>query len=208
MRKLIDLETWDRKDHFLFYGKFKEPYHGVVVDVDVTRLYEYCKTVNESFFIAYLHAAIKAVNQTEALRYRIVDGQVYLYETSHVTATIARDKVPFGFSFVPFHQNFEVFKKDAMVEFERVKNSQGLDLSVTRDNIVHFSTLPWIAFKSLSHARDLETQDCSPKITFGQTFRQNDRLMMPVAVHAHHGLVYGEDLAGFLGAFQRLLDAE
>ena len=206
MRELIDLEKWDRKDHFLFYSKFKEPYNGVVVDVDVTALYQICKAAKESFFLAYLHAAIKAVNQTEAFRYRIVENQVYLYHTSHVTATIARDHGPFAFSFIEFTPDFEAFKKAATAEIQRVKSAQGLDLSVVRDNIVHFSTLPWFTFKSLSHARDLDTQDCSPKITFGKTYSAHERLLMPVSIHVHHGFVYGEDVADFISNFQQLLD--
>ena len=206
MKQKIDIEQWDRKEHFMFYSRFKEPYHGVNVQVDITALKHYCKQANESLFIAYVHRAIIAVNAIEAMRYRIIDGDVYLYDTTHVTATIDRKQVPFGFSFVAFDPDFENFKKAATAEFTRVRNSNGLDLSAGRENVVHFSALPWIEFTGITHARDLEGSDCSPKITFGKITQKEGRWLMPMSVHVHHGLVYGKDVADFIDAFQRELN--
>jgi chloramphenicol O-acetyltransferase type A len=206
MKQKIDLQTWDRKDHFEFYTRFKEPYHGVNVSLDISTLKERCKAENSSVFIHYLHRAIIAVNKVEAFRYRILNNEVYLFDTTHVTMTIAREHAPFGFSFVSFNEDFNVFEAEAKQEFERVRQSKGLDLSVSRDNVVHFSALPWIDFTGITHARDLESQDCSPKITFGKITQNQGRWTMPVSVHVHHGLVYGRDVADFIEAFQEELN--
>ena len=208
MKKKIDLDQWDRKEHFLFYSRFKEPFHGVNVSMDVTAIKEHCKQTKESLFITYVHRAIIAVNATEAMRYRIIDHEVYLFDTTHVTATIARDQYPFGFSYVAFDSDYERFKSDATTEFNRVRNSKGLDLSSDMENIVHFSALPWIEFTGITHARDLERQDCSPKITFGKITQKQGRWYMPMSVHVHHGLVYGKDVANFIERFQRELDRD
>ena len=202
MKQKIDRHTWDRKEHFEFYTRFKEPYHGVNVSLDITTLKERCNKENASVFMHYLHRAIVAVNKVEAFRYRILNDDVYLFDTSHVTMTIAREHGPFGFSFVAFNEDFNVFEAEAKKEFERVRQSKGLDLSVSRDNVVHFSALPWIDFTGITHARDLESQDCSPKITFGKINQNNGRWRMPLSVHVHHGLVYGKDVADFIQIFQ------
>ena len=36
MKKLIDIDNWKRKEHFLFFSKFEEPFFGVTVKVDCT----------------------------------------------------------------------------------------------------------------------------------------------------------------------------
>ena len=95
---------------------------------------------------------------------------------------------------------------EAKQEFERVRQSKGLVLSVSRDNVVHFSALPWINFSGITHARDLESQDCSPKITFGKITQNHGRWLMPVSVHVHHGLVYGKDVGLVVMLLQRSLD--
>ena len=76
MKQKIDLQTWDRKDHFDFYSRFKEPYHGVNVSLDISTLKERCKAENSSVFMHYLHRAIIAVNEVEAFRYRILNNEV------------------------------------------------------------------------------------------------------------------------------------
>mgnify|MGYP003326435310 FL=1 len=206
MKHKVDVQNWDRKDHFEFYSRFKEPYHGVNVSVDITALKELCKKKGDSLFMTYLHRAIIAVNNIEAFRLRIIKGVVYRFDTTHVTMTIARENVPFGFSFVAFNEDFAVFEAEAQKEFTRVRQSKGLDLSVSRENVVHFSALPWIDFTGITHARDLESEDCSPKITFGKITQKDGRWLMPVSVHVHHGLVYGKDVADFIQNFQMQLD--
>lgn len=206
MKQKIDFDHWDRKDHFEFYSQFKEPYHGVNVSLDMTQLKKRCKDSGASLFLNYLHRSIIAVNKVEAFRYRIIGGAVYLFDTTHVTMTIAREHSPFGFSFVAFNEDFSLFEKEAKEEFDRVRNSTGLDLSVSRDNVVHFSALPWIDFTGITHARDLDGEDCSPKITFGKITQSDARWLMPVSVHVHHGLVYGKDVADFIDIFQQELN--
>jgi len=207
MKHKVDVQNWDRKDHFEFYSRFKEPYHGVNVSVDITALKEQCKKKGDSLFMTYLHRAIIAVNNVEAFRLRIINGAVYRFDTTHVTMTIARENEPFGFSFVAFNEDFAVFEAEAKKEFTRVRQSKGLDLSVSRENVVHFSALPWIDFTGITHARDLESEDCSPKITFGKITQKDGRWLMPVSVHVHHGLVYGKDVADFIQNFQKQLDS-
>ena len=34
--KYLDINTWNRKQHFEHFSKFVDPYFGVVVDVNVT----------------------------------------------------------------------------------------------------------------------------------------------------------------------------
>ncbi|HAN77810.1 MAG TPA: chloramphenicol acetyltransferase, partial [Bacteroidales bacterium] len=48
--------------------------------------------------------------------------------------------------------------------------------------------------------------DSIPKISFGKFFKENDKLWLPVAVHAHHGLMDGLHVAKFIEKFQYYLD--
>jgi chloramphenicol O-acetyltransferase type A len=50
MDMIIEIEKWSRKDHFLFFYKFEEPFFGVTVKVDCTQAYQNAKTTGRSFF--------------------------------------------------------------------------------------------------------------------------------------------------------------
>ena len=39
MKQLIDLENWNRKEHFKFFSAFDDPFFGITTLVDFTNTY-------------------------------------------------------------------------------------------------------------------------------------------------------------------------
>ena len=90
---------------------------------------------------------------------------------------------------------------------ERVKSEAGpLDPQDDRDDLIHYSVIPWVAFTSFAHARRWGTDDAVPKIVFGKHREVGDRRLMPVSVEVHHALVDGLHVGRFYEALQRRLD--
>ncbi|RTQ47835.1 chloramphenicol acetyltransferase [Hymenobacter gummosus] len=208
MRHLLDLTAWNRREHFAFFSAFEEPFFGVVADVDASQAYIHAKAAGESFFQRYLHAVLRAVNAVEALRYRIEDGQVYCYDAIHASPTLTRDDNTFAFGFVPYAPDFAEFGRGLRAEIEEVRQSTGLRLNdnAARLDVIHFSAIPWVSFTGLTHARAFRHPDSVPKISVGRTRREGARLLMPVAVNAHHGLADGYHVGLFFEELQRALD--
>ena len=207
MRTLLDLETWPRKEHFHFFRKFTEPFYGATVTVDCTRAYETAKAGNIPFFIYYLHQTLIAVNDTEPFRYRIDGDQVVIHDRIDASATIARENASFGFSLIKFYEDISLFATEAKAEIYRVQNTPGL---ITRefpnDNLIHFSSIPWLDFTSLSHARNYQIQDSCPKISFGKmTVDSHGKRSMPMSVHVHHALMDGYHLSVFVDRLKGLM---
>jgi len=207
MRKKIDLEKWARKEHFEFFSGFSEPFHGITVEVDLSIAYEQAKKKSQSFFMYYLYRALKAMNEIENFRLRIDDGEVYLYDQVHISTTVLRQDETFGFAFIDFHDDEDLFLEQAKVEVAKVQNSSGLDLTGARINEVHCSALPWINFTSLSHARNFSYPDSCPKISFAKLIEKGGKKTMAISLHAHHGLVDGLHVGRFIERFQLLLNA-
>ena len=207
MKNLLDLTSWNRREHFAFFSAFEEPFFGLVATVDCTRALAEAKRLDVPFFLYYLHAALRAVNQVEAFRYRIEDGQVYCYDRIHASATIGRADHTFGFSFIEHHDELADFLPSANAEIAAVQASQGLRLGPTtsRADVIHFSALPWVRFTGLSHARSFTYPDSCPKISVGQAYKEGGATLMPVSINVHHGLADGYHAGLFLAAFQELL---
>lgn len=206
MYKILDIEKWSRKDHFLFFHKFEEPFFGVTVTVDCTQAYQNAKTTGSSFFLYYLHAALKAANSTEPFRFRINDGKILLYDKINASPTINRENGTFGFSYMDYHEEFMDFEKHAKIEIERVRSSTGLNPAGSGENVIHFSSLPWIDFSAISHARSYSFPDSCPKISFGKVTESSGIKTMPVSIHVHHALMDGIHVGQFIELFQKLLD--
>ncbi|MEM9830171.1 MAG: CatA-like O-acetyltransferase [Bacteroidota bacterium] len=205
MPQKLDLTTWNRRDHFQFFRRFEEPFFGVCTEVDCTIAYRRAKELRVSFFLYYLHKSIVAVNQTEPFRYRIEGEDVIVHERVGASATINRPDGTFGFSYIKYSEDFETFKQMAQGEIERVRSTTGLQPAVSSEGVIHYSSLPWIKFTALSHARSFSYADSIPKISFGKIAVVNGRQMMPVSIHVHHALMDGFHVGQHLELFQELL---
>ncbi len=208
MKTLLDLENWNRKEHFQFFKQFQEPFFGLTVEIDCTKAYAVAKEFGTSFFAYYLHKTLVAVNTIESFRYRIIDDSIYIYDRIDVSSTIMREDNTFGFSLIEYSPDFEVFAANTFQEIERIKHTPGL---ITREfpnnNLIHFSAIPWVNFTSLSHSRNFTFPDSCPKISFGKMMIADDgKRTMPMSINVHHGLMDGFHVGQFVDCFQELMN--
>ncbi|KRB59304.1 chloramphenicol acetyltransferase [Flavobacterium sp. Root186] len=208
MKTLLDLENWNRKEHFAHFKQMEEPFFGATVEIDCTKAYQTAKELKVSFFIFYLHKTLVAVNAMENFRYRIADGKIYINDRIDVSATIGREDGTFGFSLIEYNSDFETFKQNALTEIERVQNTTGLfTRSFDDDNVIHFSAIPWLNFTSLSHARSFTFPDSCPKISFGKMITsETGKRTIAMSIHVHHGLMDGLHVGQFVDFFQEELN--
>src|SRR5690349_15903660 len=122
MKTTLNLDNWARKDHYYFFKQFEEPFFGLCVNIDCTKAYSLCKATQTSFFLYYLHKSLVAVNNTEAFRYRILDDEVVVYDQVNASPTINRKDGTFGFAYMNYHEEFDIFRQDAQVEIDRVQS--------------------------------------------------------------------------------------
>jgi chloramphenicol O-acetyltransferase type A len=208
MKRILSLDDWARKDHFHFFQQFEEPFFGVTVNVDVTNAYVAAKEKNVSFFLFYLHRSLMAANEIENFRYRIEDNDVIIYDKVNASPTINRPDGTFGFSYMDYDPSFEIFAPAAQKEIEKVQQAKGLIPALTSENVIHYSTLPWINFTSLSHARAFAYKNSIPKISFGKMHEENGRQMMSMSVHANHALMDGYHVGLYIERFQELMNTK
>lgn len=206
MKKLIHIDTWERKDHFNLFSKFEEPFWGLVISVDCTQAYKNAKGRNQSLFLYYLYRVLKATNEIENFRYRIIGGQVYLYDQNNVATTVNRPDNTFGFAYLTYFENEQKFIDEAQIEIEKTRQSTGLVPSAEGANDIHFSALPWFDFTSISHARAFNFPDSCPKVSVGKMTETHGRKKIPVSIHVHHGLADGYHVGLFVERLQELMN--
>lgn len=206
--KVIDIENWNRKEHFEFFQKMNSPYFGFTTEVDCTIAYAQAKENGHSFFAAYLHKSMVAVNAVDEMKLRILDGQVVLYDAIHAGTTIGREDGTFGFAFIPFSKDFNVFNAVMQEEIEAVKQTSGLRITNGElgKDLVRHSTIPWNSFSALLHPTSFNNSESVPKITFGKFNSRDGKKYLPVSIEAHHGLADGIHIARYLEEFQKQLN--
>ena len=204
-RQKIDLETWERREVFNFFKDFTEPYHGVCLRVECTATYRYAKDRGLSVSLSLAHRALAAAQEIEEFHTRIVAGEVWRYERIHGGSAVGRPNGTIGFAHFGFHEGIDDFVRAAAPEVERVRQRTDIE-RYPEPNLIRFSTLPWLDFTSISHARNFAHEDSAPRITFGKITEADGRRTMPVSIHAHHALADGLQVAQLVERFQNLLN--
>ncbi|AEH02478.1 CatA-like O-acetyltransferase [Lacinutrix sp. 5H-3-7-4] len=204
MREIV-LNTWNRKQHFEHFKTLKDPYFAITFPLNVTATYKFSKENKLSFFGVYLHDCMKAINSTENLRYRIVNEKVIDFETINASATIMRADKTFGFSFIEFNENLNLFLKNLECEKQRIINSKDLFPPKNGLDCVHASAMPWLHFSG--HKEPVSgIEESVPKLAFSKVLEENGIYKMNVSINVNHALVDGYHLAMFAETFQNNLN--
>lgn len=200
MKKYLDIDSWNRKEHFHFFKGFDDPFFGLTVDVDFTNVYNKTKREKGSFFLDSLYTIMCAVNRSEPFRYRIEDDKVVCYDKIHISSTIGREDGTFGFSLFEYDINKDIFIENARQAIEKVKSSSGLMLSeeMNRLDVIHFSPVPWFRFTDMKHATSFGRVGSPPKVSTGQLYQDGQCLKLPVSITVNHALMDGLHVAQFL----------
>jgi chloramphenicol O-acetyltransferase type A len=203
----LDLETWERRSQFQFFRVYDQPFFNICTEVDVSRLHERARAPGgPSFFLATLHLSLRAANHIPELRMRIRGERVWTHDRIHAGSTILREDETFAFAYFDFEPRFARFEMLGREVIDRARRSRGaLDPQDDRDDLIHYSVLPWIHFTSFSHARRWHREDSVPKIVFGKHSERDGARWMPVSIEVHHALLDGIHVARFLEQFQNAL---
>lgn len=201
----INVATWKRKEHFEKWIHFDEPFHGIVVKMDMTDCYSFCMENGYKIFDRYMYHFLHALNKIEPMKYRLINGVPVIFDEVLSGLVVMRADDTFAYGQLVQMDNFEDFSSQMEYEKQRVIHRGTLHDTEKTPNITHFSVLPWTDFLSLSHARKYGSDDSIPKITFGKITENNGNYSMPMSVHVHHALVDGKDVADFVNLFQQTL---
>lgn len=207
MSKMLNLDTWPRREHYEFFRNYDQPFFNVCAKLDVTSTLEFTREHQLSFFLSCLYLATRAANQIDEFRYRLRDGGVVVHDVIHMGSTILYDdRETFGFCYWDYDQGFQPFYQVAEPKFKEARaGKRPLDPADHRDDLIHFTTLPWIHFSSFSHARRLIPVDSVPKIVFGQHRTKKWVTEMPVSVEVHHALMDGLHVGRWFEQFSSML---
>ena len=207
MAGMIDLRRWKRRQHYLWFRGYEQPFFSVTVDVDVTAAWNTSRKPGApSFFLSSLFHMLEAANETEAFRLRLRSRGVWRHDRIGVGPTVMRPDETFGFVRLEPAASLDEFARRGQAVLARAASQKVLAAEKKeRDDIVFHSVLPWLRFTSFTNALP-GGRDSVPRIVFGRCTAEGRRMIMPVAVEVHHALVDGLDVAMFFERFSGRLE--
>lgn len=192
----VDLNTWDRKNLYNFYSTFDKPCFSITFKVEAKKLWEKSRKENLSFFLLCLWVIMSALNDVKNFKYRIMNGQVVLFEKCNAVTPIAVNDELFQEIAIFYDTDFEAFYQKSSRQIEQVKLTGKANAGNNNEEPFIISCLPWLHFESLVSA-DYDFKQTNPCITFGKY----EKGMLPIAVKANHCFVDGIHVKRFADAF-------
>lgn len=207
--KYIEIENWNRKEHFQFFSQMDYPQYNICLNLDITQFLQFTKEKQLPFYYSMIFASTTVMNQIEEFKLRIRDGKVVLHDRLHPSFTeMVADKELFKFLLVDMEETLVDFvtkantKNMAQDEFFPIAELAG------RDDLVYITCLPWISFTHLSHTISLNKEDAVPRISWGKYFVQDGKTWLPFSIQANHAFVDGLHVGKYVEKLQQYLDAQ
>lgn len=186
-----------------FYN-FQSSRYSMSARINVKKAYNYSKKHHYSFFLISLASLLKAANEVDKLRYRIIDGEVFEFETMDgVTPIMNAESDIYSEMRVKNADNFPKWYNEVKKLNDDILNGEkeGFNLAMeSRDseNIINFSCIPWVDFDSITTCT-LNSRQIQPLVSWGKF---NKDYEMTVSITVNHIFITGYDLSKFYNKAQ------
>ncbi|MEO5857577.1 MAG: chloramphenicol acetyltransferase [Pyrinomonadaceae bacterium] len=207
MYREIDFENWERRATFEFFREYKDPFFNLAANLDVTRLYRFCKAREIPFSIAVLYFSLATANEIREFRFRIVGEKVVEFDQVEATQTILNDDDTFSFCYFPMKDTLDAFVSSGIESREKYRALRTFDVEKDRIDMIYYSVIPWVSFTSFKHANSGDDRQSVPRMVFGKMFSDGERRLMPFSVEAHHALMDGYHVGRYFKLIQEKLDS-
>jgi len=195
--RVIDMESYPRKEHFAYFRSLPNPYVGVTVDVDVTELVRFCKEQGISFYLTFMHAVALAADGVPELRQRIHNGGIIEYAHCGTSHTESTGTGLYCYCTLHHEMPFKTYIRYAARTRQACRENASIGEGDDADSLYFITSLPWFKFTSMIQPT-AGGDESNPRISWGKYEADyRNRLMMPVALLCHHALADGLHMAAF-----------
>lgn len=214
MKHIVDIETWSRRDNYRFFQGFDNCWMSLTTEFDCTTALQSAKRERRSFFIHYLYAILRAVNEVPEMRYRTdSEGRVCYYDTVDALTPIAMKDGGFYSVRIPFKKDFNAFYDAARSIVEGTPSDGN---PYTEENaviekgdydVILLSAVPKLYFTGyVPTMRSAGQAQLYPLFLAGKAIEREGRWWMPLAWTFSHEFVDGEHFARFAELVQQYLN--
>ena len=212
MKHIIDINTWERKENYEFFLGFQNPTISITSEVECAGANARAKAAGESFFLHYLYAVLRAVNEIPEFRFRIdAEGRVvYFDHVDMLTPIKVKENGRFFTIRLPWNTDFQTFYTTAKAIINDIDpNGNPYDMEKVggKDllDVILLSATPDLYFTSLTCTQEHRHGSNYPLMNAGKAILKEGKLVMPIAMTIHHGFIDGHHLSLFYKKVEEFL---
>ena len=212
MKHIIDINTWERKENYEFFLGFQNPTISITSEVECAGAKARAKAAGESFFLHYLYAVLRAVNEIPEFRFRIdAEGRVvYFDHVDMLTPIKVKENGRFFTIRLPWNTDFQTFYTTAKAIINDIDpNGNPYDMEKVggKDllDVILLSATPDLYFTSLTCTQEHRHGSNYPLMNAGKAILKEGKLVMPITMTIRHGFIDGHHLSLFYKKVEEFL---
>lgn len=201
----IDRSQWKREAYFRHYYEDVPCFYSMTVHLDITRLHAAKLRLQP----AMLYLLARVINRHEEFRIALVDAQPGVYDVLFPSYTVFHPQTEtFSNLWTEYRADFADFLARYDEDVLLYGNSEGfMPKPNAPENLFTVSTLPWARFESFHLHLPRGNDYLLPIFTIGRFFKQEGKILLPLALQVHHSVCDGFHACRFVQEVQSLLDA-
>ena len=197
----IDQENWGRKEYFEHYFSDVPCTYSITAKLDITRI----KEKKQKLYPTMLYYLATVVNRHAEFRTAInEDGELGIYSEMIPCYTVFhKDTETFSNLWTEYKPTLDEFC--AAYEDDMLKYGQQPGITGKPDipsNCFTVSMLPWATFEGFHLNLQKGYHYLTPIFTIGKYYKENERIIIPIAIQVHHAVCDGFHVCRLISELQ------
>lgn len=203
--QLMDLEKWNRKEHYNHYLTQIPCRFGITVNLDITELLQKGKARNMKLYPMMIHGIATVVNAHEEFRMAAdQEGRLGFYDRLNPSYTIFhKETETFSSIWTAYDESLSVFYQHYLEDIACYGSNTALEAKPHAEvNVFPLSCLPWTSFTGFTLHLQKGFYYLPPVFTMGKYYEAEGKTFLPLAVEAHHAVCDGFHVSRLLNEIQ------
>lgn len=203
--RLVDLETYPRREHFDHYLNQVRCSYSATVPIDVTGLRARLKAEGLKAYPAQIYLLATAVNRIPEFRMSLdSDGRLGCWESiSPMYTVLSQATKTFSAVWTAYQEDFAAFYRACVEDIDRYGTGAFMPQTDIPTNVFDISSIPWVDFTAFNLNFSPGTH-LPPIFTIGKYIESNGRTQMPLSIQVHHAVCDGYHLGQFVEQVKQL----
>ncbi len=206
----IDFETWNRKDIFNLYYQYDIPQISLCTPLEVSRVYEFAKSKNLSFYFCICHIFYTALLKFEEFMIRSINGKIVVEdgEFANICATKQGEEI-FKIINCKYYSNIEKFCNEMNNKLQtQTSFIEPFPLDARKSQVIaYISCTPWFEFSHITHPQDVQRNSFVPHISFDKMkINEKGERWLNVSIQVNHAAIDGFLIAKLLDEVKSIIN--
>lgn len=201
MFNIIDIENWERKEHYYHYSNITQCTYSITLKLEVSNI------VNSSFkfYPTMIYLISKTVNNIKEFKMSFEDSKLGYYNIVNPSYTIFNNNSKtFSSIYTEYNDDFNLFYNNCIEDIKTYSTSISFSPKTCNiNNLFNISSIPWVSFEGFN----LNINNCfdylPPIFTIGKYYNDSNKILMPIAIQVNHRVCDGYHIALFAESLQK-----